>query len=46
MVIRLLKEEDMKAREIKPGIDWVGAVDWNRRLFDRGFYAEKLLRAS
>ena len=24
----------MKAREIKPGIHWVGAVDWDRRLFD------------
>ncbi|MFC1920864.1 FprA family A-type flavoprotein [Chloroflexota bacterium] len=24
----------MKAREIKPGIFWVGAVDWDRRLFD------------
>jgi len=24
----------MKAREIKPGIYWVGAVDWDRRLFD------------
>jgi len=21
-------------REIKPGIYWVGAVDWGRRLFD------------
>lgn len=24
----------MKPREIKPGIYWVGAVDWDRRLFD------------
>ena len=24
----------MKAKEIKPGIYWVGAVDWDRRLFD------------
>jgi len=24
----------MKAREIKTGIHWVGAVDWDRRLFD------------
>jgi flavorubredoxin len=24
----------MKAREIKPGIYWVGAIDWDRRLFD------------
>jgi flavorubredoxin len=24
----------MKTREIKPGIYWVGAVDWDRRLFD------------
>ncbi len=24
----------MKAREIKPGIAWMGAVDWDRRLFD------------
>ncbi len=24
----------MKAREIKPGAYWVGAVDWGRRLFD------------
>jgi flavorubredoxin len=24
----------VKAREIKPGISWVGAVDWERRLFD------------
>jgi flavorubredoxin len=24
----------MKPREIKPGIHWVGAVDWDRRLFD------------
>jgi flavorubredoxin len=21
-------------REIKPGVDWVGAIDWDRRLFD------------
>lgn len=25
---------NMKAREIKKGIYWVGAVDWDRRLFD------------
>jgi len=24
----------MKAREIRPGIYWVGAIDWDRRLFD------------
>ncbi len=24
----------MKAREIKEGIHWLGAVDWDRRLFD------------
>ena len=24
----------MKPREIKPGIYWVGAIDWSRRLFD------------
>jgi len=24
----------MKPREVKPGIYWVGAVDWDRRLFD------------
>lgn len=24
----------MKPREIRPGISWVGAVDWDRRLFD------------
>ena len=24
----------MKPREIKPGVYWVGAVDWDRRLFD------------
>ena len=24
----------MKARKIRPGIYWVGAVDWDRRLFD------------
>lgn len=24
----------MKARKIKEGIDWMGAVDWDRRLFD------------
>lgn len=24
----------MKAREIRPGVYWVGAVDWDRRLFD------------
>jgi flavorubredoxin len=24
----------MKTRRIKDGIDWVGAVDWDRRLFD------------
>ena len=24
----------MKAREVKPDIYWVGAVDWDRRLFD------------
>jgi len=24
----------MKPREIKPGVHWVGAVDWDRRLFD------------
>ena len=25
---------DLKPREIQPGISWLGAVDWNRRLFD------------
>jgi flavorubredoxin len=24
----------MNARQIKPGIHWVGAIDWDRRLFD------------
>ncbi len=24
----------MKAREIRPGIEWMGAIDWERRLFD------------
>ena len=24
----------MKARTIRPGIEWMGAIDWNRRLFD------------
>ncbi|TEU12276.1 MAG: FprA family A-type flavoprotein [Anaerolineales bacterium] len=24
----------MKARKVKEGIDWMGAVDWDRRLFD------------
>ena len=24
----------MKPREIRPGIYWVGAIDWDRRLFD------------
>ncbi len=24
----------MVAREIKPGVHWVGAIDWDRRLFD------------
>jgi flavorubredoxin len=24
----------LKAREIRPGISWVGAIDWDRRLFD------------
>ena len=24
----------MKPREVKPGVYWVGAVDWDRRLFD------------
>ncbi|MDD4860161.1 MAG: FprA family A-type flavoprotein [Dehalococcoidales bacterium] len=24
----------MQARQIKPGIYWVGAIDWDRRLFD------------
>ncbi len=24
----------MKPREIKPGIYWIGAIDWDRRLFD------------
>lgn len=24
----------MKPREVRPGIHWVGAVDWDRRLFD------------
>ncbi|MFO7711681.1 MAG: FprA family A-type flavoprotein, partial [Dehalococcoidia bacterium] len=24
----------MRARQIRPGVHWVGAVDWDRRLFD------------
>ena len=24
----------MKTRQIKPKVDWVGAIDWDRRLFD------------
>ena len=24
----------MKPREIRPGVYWVGAIDWGRRLFD------------
>ena len=24
----------MKARPIRPGIEWMGAIDWNRRMFD------------
>src|SRR5664280_2585299 len=24
----------MRPREIRPGVSWVGAVDWDRRLFD------------
>jgi flavorubredoxin len=24
----------LKAREIRPGIEWMGAIDWERRLFD------------
>ena len=24
----------MNAREIRPGIEWMGAIDWDRRLFD------------
>ena len=24
----------LKAREIRPGISWMGAIDWDRRLFD------------
>jgi len=24
----------VKAREIRPGIEWMGAIDWDRRLFD------------
>ncbi|HEA46918.1 MAG TPA: FprA family A-type flavoprotein, partial [bacterium] len=24
----------MAVRELRPGIYWVGAIDWNRRLFD------------
>jgi flavorubredoxin len=24
----------MKARAIIPGVDWVGAIDWERSLFD------------
>jgi len=29
-----LKEGRMQLREIKSGIYWVGAIDWDRRLFD------------
>ncbi len=25
---------DLKPREIRPGISWMGAIDWDRRLFD------------
>jgi len=25
---------DVKPREIRPGISWMGAIDWDRRLFD------------
>jgi flavorubredoxin len=28
------KENKMKARQIRDGIFWVGAIDWSRRLFD------------
>lgn len=24
----------MKRREVRPGVEWLGAVDWDRRLFD------------
>jgi len=24
----------VKPREIRPGVYWVGAIDWDRRLFD------------
>ena len=24
----------MKPRPIRPGVHWLGAIDWNRRLFD------------
>jgi len=29
-----VKGEQMKARQIKPNVHWVGAIDWDRRLFD------------
>src|SRR5512136_755730 len=28
------EEATVKRREVLPGVDWVGAVDWDRRLFD------------
>jgi flavorubredoxin len=28
------KGDRLKAREIKPGVAWMGAIDWERRLFD------------
>ena len=30
----IIKEDVMNARQIKEGIYWLGAIDWNRRLFD------------
>jgi hypothetical protein len=29
-----LRRQTMKARQITPNVDWVGAVDWERGLFD------------
>ena len=28
------KETFVKARQMKPGVEWMGAIDWDRRLFD------------
>ena len=28
------REHTLKSRPIRPGVDWMGAIDWERRLFD------------